>query len=806
MNSQTTGHTTDATPAAQPSASGFSAYRDAVQEAICQVPPMWGLRDLVAVNPFHAYTKAPIEEVARTLLRRWNVDILPSFTWLQDAARREQLRVEDLREVLTEAGDVVAVDADELMAMLRRGDFSDSEVAGVSTIASLLDESADTTLRDRIVSEIAAVCASYFDRGVAAASTQGVDMGLYSWWKRYASASRVFVAEGLRGLHHDMAALPDDAEASIAAQFLKLGVRTYAATDLVSALLADIAGWAGYVRSLTWHDDEKRDALLTDLVAIRLAYEAALYERHPHGKAAAREMASRVIGARGHEAPYLRDSVRVAAMAALERRLVEDVRRQFKVPQSTPSRADVQLVMCIDVRSERFRRQLEQIVPQVKTSGFAGFFGMPVALSPVGEKDPAGPAPHLPVLLSPPYTFATEVEKSAAQKAGGQVQKVFSSLKKSAVSCFNYVETLGMAYVGPIVRDSLRLAPTAGSAKGKLPDIDLSSLTTEGGADLVAGMVKNLSLAAPFPRVLVLAGHEASTTNNPHEGGYHCGACAGHSGASNARIAARLYNDPAIREELASRGIVIPDDSVAVPAIHNTTTDALELLEKEGFDPSVSSILSDLRGALEAAQQATLNERMKSFGADVSCEAGEGSKREAVRRAADWAELRPEWGLANNALFIIARRERTSGVNLDGRAFLHDYDARLDADGSVLGAIMGGPVAVGSWINLQYYASSVAPERLGSGDKTLHNVSAGIGVVEGIDGDLAIGLAWQSLFDGEKLRHEPLRLQVIVEADEAHVRKVASSNPLMVELVNNSWIGMYALSPESGQMVKLQNL
>ena len=154
-------------------------------------------------------------------------------------------------------------------------------------------------------------------------------------------------------------------------------------------------------------------------------------------------------------------------------------------------------------------------------------------------------------------------------------------------------------------------------------------------------------------------------------------------------------------------------------------------------------------------------------------------------------------GLAGNAAFVVAPRERTRGLDLGGRAFLHDYDWRKDEGFKVLELIMTAPMVVASWINLQYYGSTVNNRAFGAGNKVLHNVVGQLGVLEGNAGDLKVGLPWQSVHDGRRFVHEPLRLNVFIEAPQEAIDAVVARHAGVRDLVDNGWVHLFRLGDGS---------
>ena len=252
----------------------------------------------------------------------------------------------------------------------------------------------------------------------------------------------------------------------------------------------------------------------------------------------------------------------------------------------------------------------------------------------------------------------------------------------------------------------------------------------------------------------------------------------------SARLLAALLNDPETRTGLIGRGISIPEDTLFLAGLHDTTTDEITIYD-DALPSDRASDIHQITGWLSQAGKMARAERAPGLpGATPTTVAD---------RALNWAEIRPEWGLAGCAAFIAAPRAATAGKDLGSRAFLHSYDWQADDGFGTLELIITAPVVVASWISLQYYGSAVMPDIFGGGNKLIHNVVGGIGVIEGNSGRLRPGLPWQAVHDGEKLMHEPLRLSVMIEAPRDAITGVLKRHPEVRDLFDNGWLHLFAL-------------
>ena len=315
----------------------------------------------------------------------------------------------------------------------------------------------------------------------------------------------------------------------------------------------------------------------------------------------------------------------------------------------------------------------------------------------------------------------------------------------------------------------------------------------------VSQALRAIGLTSNYSRFLLVVGHGSQSENNPYESALDCGACGGNLGVFNARIFAHMANKPAVRQRLLEQGIAIPEDAWFVPALHNTTTDEVVMYDLDLLPSSHPVYLDRLQNGLISARRLCTQERIPELDTSSDSHRVAHADKQALRNAMDWSQVRPEWGLSRNAYFIIGRRSLTETFSLQGRAFLHSYDYRVDRKLRLLENIMTGPLVVGQWINMEHYFSTVDNEHYGSGSKVYHNVAGRFGVMTGNLSDLRTGLPAQTVLANGQPYHEPMRLITVVEAPFELVLSAIARVAVVRKLLNNGWIRLLIIDPETGK-------
>jgi len=796
------------------------------------VAPIWPLESAIAVNPLSGFEDRTFTKAVKDAAARFGAN--------------ESLSIEQWRALLADGKIEERALRDAAIHFLGGLDAAVVKIApdidAVDLLmARLLEMPAGKAPSPRLASQpavdfVAKWCAAFFDEAQATSTMPHRDLGLYRAVIANAAFDpdyRALTGENGRKL---LLSVPRDPLDAIVDAIADLSIQEDEQLDWLSSVVALLPGWAGHIRWRNEYSDDdigaSAPAGMADLIAIwallaragcDLSVEPATGDddsslallRHFQFPQEALERFSKhqkeqfvavALATEGELGGIFMQAAEWTYQNALVPRLQAAARK--RVEADTPA---AQLVFCIDVRSEPFRRAIEA-QGNYETLGYAGFFGLPIAYHPTGE---AKRKRCLPVLLSPRHDIAEQGkpgrEAEAAKVAMGlarerYMQDLFGSAKQGAATAFATAEATGplaallMAgrTVAPRLTDKLMGRLRRSRAESLAPDVDkhpmhegCSVFSLEEKVGYAATLFRLTGLTSNTARLVVLTGHGGSAVNNPFAAALDCGACGGHAGGVNARVLTAMLNDPEVRKGLADQGLAVPATAHFLAAQHNTTTDEVEIYDAGSVPESHRAELESLETALALAASANRKRRAAALGR---------SPKDLLAGALHWGEVRPEWGLAGNAGFIAAPRSLTQGMDLEGRAFLHSYDWKEDPDGTALTTILTAPMVVAQWINCQYLFSTIDNDRYGSGDKVTHNVLGGIGVVQGNGGDLRIGLPRQSLFsDDGKPFHIPQRLLTVVLAPLERVQAIVEANDILGRLFGNGWVKLAVIDPETGR-------
>lgn len=804
---------------------------EAIEKVDATVAPIWPLQDYVAVNPYQGLADKKFLDAREQLRSVSDCEMLMPLEYYRSRFADGRFDPGDIQTAIQEVAEEGIAGAEVLSLAKLVNWLHGGPESGPDPILSRscwsfsreLDLNSGSRWTDVIAEEVSKVCSTHYDLGQASWASPWKSEPLFIAWRERNQIDKRMELKGLAGFRDFVATLPDDTIKAIAMLLNRLAVPQSHWISYLLTIAYETPGWSAFARYQS--EQSAKQGSPTDdfvgLMAIRLAYDCAVAETHDVKV----DWLDRLHSP--DPLPPANDEIALDPNGGLVRYALLRAneigyRRQFLSSlsevesASTPEEADqasprkvgklAQMVFCIDVRSERIRRNIEATTIDIETMGFAGFFGLPIEYVRLGESSGSN---QLPVLVDPavkvyegirePKTtspmLATDV---IANKRSIRVfRKLWKSFQKSAVGCFAFVESAGLLFAPQLVRSLLghtanadhradAIDPATQCCAGPtLAGLAEQGFPLERQADLAEGIVRNLGLTQGFARIVAFCGHASQVENNPMQSGLDCGACAGHSGESNARLAAMLLNDPQIREVLNERGVSIPEATHFVGGLHNTTTDEISFFDLDLVPESHQSDLDEIKGRVQIAGQLTRHERCGALASKKS--------EDLYTRASDWSEVRPEWGLTGNAAFVIGPRKMTAESNFSGRSFMHNYDESYDPEGKILEQIMTAPMIVTNWINMQYFASTVDQKHFGCGNKTIHNVVGKFGILEGNGGDLRAGLAWQSLHDGSKYHHDPVRLLVVIAAKRASIDRIIAKHENVRDLVANGWVQLVAV-------------
>jgi len=773
-----------------------SVVRARIENAAEYVGPLWPLKTFNAANPLQGFEDQPFDRAVQRAGQLFGGRGYPGPQVFRQAWENGEIDADVLTRRLAEHG---ITERPEVLL-----DRMDADAPGREA------PPADRPL-DRVMTKW---LSAFLDQGQAAWPMPNREDGFYAAWRTVAPYDG-----DIPGVNR-----PSDLPATIVEAFeAVLGSYPEARWEPIFVHhLTALPGWTGFIKwrsrraNTAWQ--EAHPITLTQYLAVRLTLADRL------GAAIAPDRTDD-LPTNGTDRPALPRIWLRAWEESYRTRLLDDLRQ---ASSSTPAsdRPDAQWVFCIDTRSEVLRRHIER-QGAYETHGYAGFFGVPMQHQPYGTEERVKSCPPIVdpkhrIVERPAEQYEEQADRydwwARLRQAG---QGLVKTLKKNVAAAFGFVEGSGGLFGAAMAARTLlpsglfRLdrfldehlpgpeafceptvdrAPTLDARDGDGLPVGLSE---EAKVLYAEAAFRLMGWTDTFAPVVVFTGHGSQTPNNPYKASLDCGACAGNPGGPNARVLAAICNEDAVREALRSRGIDIPDDTVFLAGQHNTTTDEVTLFADADDPPIAPEALDRLQRDLQAAQTDAATERVRTLNATVDEGRPAAAVRETQRRAADWAETRPEWGLAGNAGFIIGPRALTRELDLGGRCFLHSYDWTTDDDATALENIMTGPLVVGEWINTQYYFSTVDNAAYGSGSKVTQNVVGKLGVVQGNGGDLMSGLPLQSLMaDDERVHHRPLRLLALIQAPVSRVESILDHHAALAQLFDHEWMHLTVMDPE----------
>lgn len=571
--------------------------------------------------------------------------------------------------------------------------------------------------------------------------------------------------------------------------------------------ILSLKGWSGFIANLSGFPElvlEKRKASLEDFLAVRLILEKSWIDRlqksFPRIKRSDFKVSDLV-----KEPVISSEQWKVFQIwhEAYERTLhlgtLESLQSFVKNPKEF-SASEIQAYFCMDDRECSLRRLLEEKDLQMETFGTPGHFGLDIYFK---ESSSAFLKKHCPA----PVSALHLIESKRQQGAGRKNMFLWFEIKgKGVVVDFALIFLNGISsgirlfakvfFNAQILESDREVVHHKDFDALKVNDNKLGQLSAfmpEAAADRLAVVFKSTGGDLHFAKLIMIIGHESTTTNNPYFNAYGCGACSGRSGHVNAITFCKLANDQSVRKFLLDKyKIKIPEHTVFIPGVHDTTKDIITYFDIADLSDEHTKLKNRFVKNANIALRENAKIRCAQFELVPQNLSGEDCVREATARAISIFEPRPELGHTGNAFCVVGQRSMTRGHSFERRAFLQSYNWSTDPTGESLTGILSAAVPVCGGINLDYFFSRANNLSIGAGSKLSHNVIGLSALSNGTEDDLLTGLALQMVE-----LHEPIRILFLIEQELPVVQKVIESHPAIAAWIKNEWIRIATICPKT---------
>jgi uncharacterized protein len=713
--------------------------------------------------------------------------------------------------------------------------------------STALKQNYDIDMHEVISPTIFRFCSLYFDHGISYWNMPTREKGLLKTFISFYKKSSFLSAHWEKYLSRLISKFAEKSNAEIIQELLnELLIEPIHYHDFLFDVAYQYKGWCGLIISFEkhpeWNKKNEVSSNFEDLLCILLLCKTAFIQNLGESRRLKIEkiiplkieskiysdsflnQASSLISQKYPDIDPLFSTRLVRALTDFERKYIyhlafeetfysqflrsfSQAQKQVIENKSTPR---FQVMTCIDDREESFRRYVEEGRGDIETFGVAGHFGLDIKFKGIFNAHRRALCPDIvkpSKIIDEQIIGGFEAQKIYkfwssylwAQNHGSKtlVRGIVFQFLLGMVSLFSLVIYILFPFSTSRIGENIKsMLNKRIKTKLLFRDVTNSGLSPDDMVRYGRNLLKTIGLLDKFAPVVVILGHGSHSLNNPHESAYNCGACGGGKGAPNARLISTILNDPQVRKELAKENINIPDSTHFLPGFHNTCSDEVLF-----FDVPDNDDVKEIIGHIREASKKDAKERCRRF-PDVSLSIEpDQAYNHCLARANNYMEARPEYNHATNALCIVGPRSMTKDIFLDRRSFLVSYEASLDNENSevlknILSAV--GPVCTG--INLEYYFSFMDNEVYGCGSKLPHNVSSLLGVMNGYQSDLRMGLSQQMIEI-----HDPFRLMLMVVAQPKQVLKLLSEIKSFDNLANNDWMQLCIYDPTTKNLYRYED-